>query len=380
MGTWLIILTHHVCAHNNSFMIIVYVALLVGGIIFNQTIRSNKLLTLLYLTFLAVVWAGNIEGPDIENYFIQYEESNSVASAAKGYGVTYEWIMSFFSRRDIPFVLYRLIISIIGLVLLFGSLKMWSSNVAILIVAYMATTFFMDGIQMRNFMALPFLYCGFCFLFSNLRYKKTLFALMILLAATIHSSFLGYLLFIVIPTESKYEKGRQRIIVVLSVLLCLLFYFGRSYLSYLNMFVSSVDEDRAFSYNANNTNYGPFIPFFIQLFSVYMLSSFSKCKVIDSCDNKRIHEGSEVLRYCTWINILGLLFVPFSFIQLTFYRLVRNLLLLNVGAYTLVYKCKIKFSIFILAYIALWFYTDYFILGDVESLIMPFFRSFSLIF
>lgn len=241
--------------------------------------------------------------------------------------------------------------------------------------------FVMDDIQLRNFFACTFLYLGILVLFSNLKAKKIFFAILIIFASTIHVSFYAYLLFLIVPlndTDAKYGIKMGLIFFCLSIL----FLFFRQYLSFVSNILSIVDSKRAEGYSLLSSNYGG--AYFILIQSVtsvffwraYCQECLNPTSLYDIQNKKNISQKKILFIYMN-INFIAIAYCSLVIFSITFYRLLRNLYLINiVGFYTTSIKRNNHYYwIPVIIYLVFWLFLDIFPKGHYDLYVVPIFRN-----
>ena len=344
--------------------------------------KKRNWLIILTILFIAVVWAGNTVGPDINNYHTQYKysylriQSNSIE-------IVYNYILDFFSSNGISFTTFRLVISILGLALVTYSTSRFKVNIHGVFCAYLVCQFFMDGIQIRNFMAFSFLFLGLSILLRETEKWRLKYIICIFIATLIHESFLVYLVFLLIPKE---VNDRSRIIkmhAIVAMIISSVFFLFRGNLSFLVYLVSLVDSDRAQGYTQVTTNLGPFICVALQIAAIFLsLYVERKLKIAGRISDVSLDTdyffSSHIVHRIFWVNILGLYLLPFTLLQLTFYRLIRNVMLINIISLSYLgfyYKKSNVYILWGIAYLLLWQITEFSMLGEFDVIVKPFFDT-----
>ncbi len=343
--------------------------------------RLNKFTVVFTSVSILLIWVWNNSGPDISNYVAQYSVIDQADFSTNGYQIIYNIVMYLFAKSGFSFYTYRLILSLVSLVALFFTLKVINPNVHVVILMYLLTQFFLDGIQIRNFFALPFLYVAIVIYLKKPRKWKIWYVIFVLLASLVHISFIVYLVFLLVPDSPKMDSISIRLHFIISFVICFVLMIGRRYVPLLVSLISSVDAHRANSYSVNQTNFGPFISIGLQLLSVFcirycylrMNRTQNGCEIM-STDEYTI--DIETVKRIYWLNIIGLYLVPFSFVQLTFYRLIRNILLINFSAFGITNKYyRRSTNLFLVGfiYVVVWIIVEFVILNNYQTIIEPFF-------
>ena len=375
--------------NGGKMIYISFIMILIFNLLSIRYLRNSKFILLLSSLLFLVIWAYNIDGPDIFNYFSQYQNINRASFDNNGYQLLYNNIMYYFASRKFSFYSYRFIVSGIALWSIWQVILKFKVNIHIILVMYMLTQFFLDGVQIRNFFGLPFLIIALAFCIKKHDRWRIYTALSILLASLVHNGYVVYFILLLVPDTVNNSARLVKIHAFIALVLCLLFFFDRGYTSIIVNLINNFDSNRALSYSLNSTNYGPVIIVFLQgcaIFVSYYL--YRRLEYIQfyyqgETTNESIREDAVLLKRIFWINIICLYLLPFSFIQLTFYRLIRNLLLMNFSAFAIVnkyYRRSLYITLIGIGYVLVWQVTEFYILNDIETIVKPFFESNLLFF
>lgn len=346
--------------------------------------KESRIVKLLTLIIILIIWGGNVFGPDIANYMRNYKIG--IHSIAQEQEKLYYIFMNICFSLKFTFFQYRIIVSLCAILVFYFVFKKFNTNIHLISVLYMLTIFFMDGIQIRNFLGLAFVYLGLYILYEKNKWWKIEYIICIILASLIHSALIVYLVFLIVPKDldKKYSKREIRIILGGGILFYLYMYAFRNSLNFLVSITEIGGEAKATEYAQYTTHYGSLIIFLLQMIAI-ILSMYNYKKVVEknkiivqkNYDTKLcgIEKDLKVLKFIIYINTIALLFVPFSIIQSTYYRLIRNLVLLNfigMGIVSKWYKRNVKIFIINFIFIGIWFYKEYVFGGGFQEYIIPF--------
>lgn len=361
-----------------------FVVILLINLFAIRYLRNSKFILLLTNVLFLLIWVFNIKGPDILNYFSQYKNINRASFYNNGYQLLYNNIMYFFASKNFSFYAYRLIVSGIALLIIWRVFWKLEVNIYTVLTMYMLTQFFLDGIQIRNFLGLPFLIIALSFCMKKRERWRLYTALFVFFASLIHDSYGVYFILLLVPDIIDDGARLIKVHALTASVLCMIFFLGRGYISVVVNMISSVDSNRALSYSMNSTNYGPIIVIFLQVFAIFVSYYLYKCLQKNQLYFQNVYGETVFLsdmlmaKRIFWINIICLYLLPFSFIQLTFYRLIRNLLLINFGSFAIISKYdRRNLYVFFLGavYVLIWQITEFYILNDIKTIVKPFFES-----
>lgn len=166
-----------------------------GGIL--QKILGIVIFCLMWMTY---GWSVNIH--DYENYEEFFNESETFITLGV-VNIGYNHLNHIFYKLGWTFFEFRILYSLICLVLLFILVKKYSLKPNPVLIIYGVCVFFVDLIQMRNYLAYLICFLSLSYLISPEKYSKTKYTIWIIIASTIHIACIFYLTFIFIPLKKK---------------------------------------------------------------------------------------------------------------------------------------------------------------------------------
>lgn len=361
---------------------LVYFFALVSNYWMSRKKQNSIFILISTAIIMLLLWVGNTEGPDIANYEMTYSRVSFVLKEKGSYQFIYYSVMWLLNSLGMTFYEYRFIITLVGLIILFICIRKFNTNIHLVIFMYLLTEFFLDGIQIRNFLAMSFLIIGIVILVERKKFWRLWYTFIIIVASLIHISFFVYLIFLFIPS-SNYNKGKLiKVHGIVGLLLTLfILSFGRQLLDVLISLLIYVDARKVESYTQVSSNFGAIIPITLQLLGIFVsrhvYRNLSRLKQ-NKPNDKKIEKDCNVTKTFFWINLLSCYLIPFSIIEITFYRLIRNIVLINfitLGIGKKYFKESNNILLIIIIYIIAWITTEFFILNDLEKIVLPFFTS-----
>jgi hypothetical protein len=282
---------------------------------------NTKILNVIFFIILWILFGFNNSNPDYLNYQRRYD--NYLLNPEPGF----RFIIKVFNDMGFNFQEFLLIISFISLFLIIKSIKNYTNKTYLVLFLYFVFPFFIDVVQIRNFLSMVIVFYSFKYLLSYKTIDLAKYILLVILASTIHYSALFYLIFVIIQFVS-LEK-----IILITILFVLLF----SFFSYTNILYNIMDvffdSSKVLNWFSYRTNFGFIIPIFLQIISLFPLiyifnKSVNKGFLKLSGNNIKKNKIT-LINNILKINFLALILFIFYIYNTTFFRLYRNILLLN---------------------------------------------------
>ncbi|WP_424769277.1 EpsG family protein [Paenibacillus sp. sgz302251] len=351
-----------------------------AGIKYRNNIKINTNPLILFLSFIIVflLMSGyrNTSGLSNDLLYTELEYKNIINGLVSNYEIGYVLLMKVGGIFTQDFYTFRSMIIGIFLLLLFWSIRKWAPSPHYVIALFSSYLVILSSEQLRYFLAFIIFVIGLLILlYSNYRHKKVIFSCFLLLASTIHFSFLVYFIFLL--SDFSRKSIREKIIVSLTLLFCFIIFLNNNQIPGLSQLLESINNYKVIVYMNQSTNFGFLYPFVLHLSSI-LLTLWALRLTVDSKDNETI----QIIRNVYKLNLLVVLFFPLFMLQLTFYRLARNLLIINYFVYSQIrISKKISFSkrklfaFMVWNSVILWIVVDLFITTSAEALLVPFFTE-----
>lgn len=349
------------------------IILLYLNLLFALNKKHSKILTILLIIFLWVLFWGNYQNPDYNNYLRSYNEIAFLDAPIinhSGSEFGFRFLMKLGSLFNISYNGFIMIISAMGFMLIYSTVTKFTENLNYVFLLYFLTPFFLDVVQVRNFLAMAILIFSTRYLFYEDTKNNIKFLISILLATTIHYSAILYLPMVFINKTDK--KKIVKFIVLISIVLSIsTLFLDKNILPVIAGLAYKISNNKKIvKWFESRTRYG-YILFFAMHFINFLMISITKKYANNNLENKDGLQGydkNEINNYYKfvelvyWINVYAFAFFPFYIIASTFTRLMRNLLLLNYIAFSITsdsfkhgdYK-KILFNLEIFTYVVVLF-------------------------
>lgn len=305
-------------------IVIIVVATYVFGLINNLFNRRSMISSVFFLITLIIIMGGNNLNQDYLNYSYLYDGINVDYA---GYG--YQLLMSVGHTINLNYDQFRLFVCSISLILMWiGFQRMLSALSYKVYLFYFIYPFFIDVIQLRNFIVMSLLIFATSFFKKNNIFSELLFILFILVGAAIQTLSLIYLLAVLIYRFDSDDKIKELILIVMLILTILsTLPFVQNFLSNLILNSSIGLLQRASTYSVKVVRHG----FYLYWLSDYLLvGCFIYLRKYSLIDTKSNAYKIETAIYSI-MTVASLLF-PFYTIDLSFHRAFRNVIpLIIVG-------------------------------------------------
>lgn len=195
--------------------VFIYVTLgLINYVLFVKN-KNSRLVEFLSIILLLVIMGGNTLCADYEDYQTLYESQDYPLLWEPGYVS----VANFFSSSGLSFFYFRFGLFALALILILVATKSITKTPHLLLIVYLSIFVVLDTVQMRNTLAVAFLFLGTVLLSRG---KKLLFVFCLVIASLFHSSFIVFtpLLFytLIIALEKKHRKLILIIFSVLSII------------------------------------------------------------------------------------------------------------------------------------------------------------------
>lgn len=363
--------------------------------------KKSKVITFLSLLVIIVLMSGtgsNYNFPsDYFNYFNQYQinsngidflniqDGTTLLSSEIGMNI----LMRFGNLLNLDFETFRFGMFSLCIFIIYCVLSAkFNINYHYVLLFYLTYPIILDSEQLANFIALTLLIIGFGWLLREEKLSSILFIFFVLLASLIHSSFIVYIPLIAIKLTNK--KYLVRCVVFISILLIIATVLNNNQIPYISLLINNLGDSRSAIYLVNSTRLGYFFP--ILLFSINLIMIFVSNKLlskqislgetISSSNNSEISQVKKIVENVYWIYLVSIIYIPLFIMNINFYRLIRNYLLVNIMVYSLTsrYLKNTKgerWTYNIIAYLSIiiWGYIDLVVLNNPSNLLLNFFTN-----
>lgn len=315
---------------------VLYVTVIIANIIALFLKKGRKFVGILsFLVLVMIIMNLKNDVLDLYNYKVTYQ---NIYSREIGVQPLYYWLQIIFNNLNIDFDGFRVFCFISCMIGVYLILFKITDSFNTFALVYMMYFFFMDGEQIRNFMASCILVVALYFLITDGKHSLRIYIICILTASMIHSAFIIYLCFAMLKFNLDFKKIIIRAIPIIALLIWILFRYFNSYAQLLLL----IEDNRVVSYSVAKTNLGWVVPTFLYVMMLILIYTLNKnIDKKNQCTNiierfrfvslgkiKRVAikaDCSRILSSLLDINIIGLMFLPLMLGTLTFYRITKNI-------------------------------------------------------
>lgn len=294
--------------------------------------KENKFIVL-WMALFVVLMGLNTDNPDYVNYSIAYERRSVLVLDFQ-----YLWaLVSYLGNvLGLSYQQFVLCCSAFGYLVFARALVVLEQRVGfslpIFCLLYGFYPFFLDVVQIRNFLAMSFFFLAFTYLLSDKQTSKA--AICLLCAAGFHSAAWFYLPVLFLPRIIRRGWLREALAagIVISIGLSFAPAFVQNAVSSLLSLVE-FDAARAGYISAMRTDGGRIVSWLIILFNILVCYRSLKVAEISPFQMKHSDEdwSTRFIRLAFWVNIVSLLYWNLFFYNIEFIRLVRNLIPINLA-------------------------------------------------
>lgn len=237
--------------------------------------------------------------------------------------------------------------------------------------------------QIKNHAALVFLLLSIVAIYE----KKMGWAIvLIVIASSIHYSFIAYILILFVVREDKKNLANTIIIVTTIITILEILGIGDVLLLLVSRLGGIVEKYlgayglyKLQNYTENRTHYGYLLLFGFQIMDYYLVRIGTNwMEETGCCDDRIIGVNKFILR----INLVGFMLFPLFVFNQQWYRLIRDILILNYCAignayYYLRINTSRRVLLFLLSIlnVAVWLIGDLCIKTEPQSVLIPFFAN-----
>lgn len=209
----------------------------------------------------------------------------------------------------------------------------------------MTYQFFMDTMQLRNFLAVSIFIYGLQYLLNINKKNKLKYFIFVIIASSIHSSIIMYSIFILLDFLLSKKKLLKIVLLISTISSIIIFIFPTIINNFLFVFKIFNKEDIFLRYFSNvGKSLGFILPLLSFLICYCLYQLFAKDKL------------QSISKQIWGLNIISMFFFPLIVIDPTWYRVVRNLNILNYSGFWILFNQENTYKMKLIS-----FFTPYFI-------------------
>ncbi|OUP84782.1 UNVERIFIED_ORG: hypothetical protein B5F06_09710 [Lacrimispora saccharolytica] len=313
--------------------------------------KRKKLSIGLLIIFLFILGSGNYDNADLNNYYTRYENLNNTGLEA-GWG----FLTKVFSSLGFDFLLFKAVLILILLILVYKSAKFYHADVYSVFLCYLFFPFIWDIIQLRNTIVMMLLMAAFTYLLQCGWKNALKYLILIGIASLFHQVALWYILFL----PAKFVKNKKPLAflcILCTVIGCFFIYTG----IIDEVITIIINRERVLDYLTSKAGLGVIVGWMRIILPVFVFLIFykryqnikdnrkilikkrivDKAKIIDKYISVDYSEFADLIYKINFINLMVCVLTCYNAM---FFRIVRNVLLLNIIFIVHVIDIDVKFK------------------------------------
>jgi len=340
--------------------------------------RHCRLFSVLLIALLWLLVWGATDNADYRNYKMKYEmisESGYVNEFHVFSEFGFAFLMKIASLMSLNYSGFLFVVSFVALLLIDSTVVRYCKNTNYVYLLYFVFPFFLNAVQIRNFLAMSLLVFSIRYIVDDYKLKKIRFLVLILFASLIHVSFVVYAPLVFITMKKR--KTLIGLLVVISISLSAVLVVSGNSLTQLGLFLSdATGQEKVALWLSTRTRFGFVVSWLTQI-TIFALAVFSRNVWLQSDLGTGKHEFSgktifgkekRFIEVVFWIDLYAFSFFPLYVSASTFDRLLQNLLVLNYVAFASTSlllrenpKKQALFNVFVFGFVFVLFYFRLFI-------------------
>lgn len=224
---------------------LITIILCISGLVW----KKSKILFMLLLVWMWILFGWNTDNVDYANYVYLYNTEPSLTEFNYEFG--YRLICAAGNMLGLEYQQFLIPISAIGLILIASTIKKYSENPCYVLSLYLITTFFVNVIQIRSFLASAIIIFAIRYLVERSKVNNIIYVTFTLIASTIHFSALFYLAFVFITIIKK----KLLIGMALFVSVCSYFIWDSGVVQQLMINLTNIEKVANWSLGQNVNSY-----------------------------------------------------------------------------------------------------------------------------
>lgn len=351
--------------------------------------RLRFFLPFITVIYFIIMMGGNISNPDTTIYYNIYNNKEFFYKDF-GFGILV-YICNHKFGLDIN--AFRLLLAIIGIGMMSRIVNKYVKKQIVYYLLYFLYPFMMDVVQVRNFLIMCILMNAVDFLLDKSKISIVKYIILILIAATIQKTALVYLPLVIIHRIE--SKKIIRLLIIASAVFSIFIGFNSGIVNTLgNFLLNSVSDSLSGSskFLTRNTNFGWIILWGEQICNCILI--FWSKRILEKSEKicrdnpyllkQSYDKNKKFFNLVFWINIYLFCFCPLYVLNINFYRIMRNVMTINLMIYSITWNLRrnwsssnrIIYGCSIWGYAIFVFYVNFFYNGSgeyIDSILKPMF-------
>lgn len=357
---------------------LVAINILYGCLIYDKTylkiykrsrINLGTILIILLVCYILVIGSSTYDKLDYEIYYNAYRYGKD------SFEVGFNLLCKIGNEIGLSFDLFRSLLFASSILLMIIGLTKAKLNANVSIAVYSIISMTLDFIQIRNFLAFSIVIYSLQWLFDGTHFGKFKYIIGVVLATSIHTLSVVYLVCFLYGYKNQIYYRRKIIgyIFICSILFSAIMKINPVIIGLTAKYIFSFNEEKRLAYTATSLNWG-FLLYWLPEVIFLIISVFMKRYVKKMKDSELIIMTDRLL----WLNICISCLFPLCIININFFRIFRNFAVLNYGILPLLMripKAKKEFWLIALYFVnlVLMFWINYG--ADFEDTFLVFFTN-----
>ena len=305
--------------------------------------KHDKAIAMFILLFMWLFFWGNTMNPDYGAYSNLYSKIQNGVPTLRNTGMEPGFIimMKLSSLFGLNYRGFLILISLCCYLLIHSTIKLYCKNYSYVYLLYLVYPYFIDVIQIRNFIAMSILIYSVRFLMNDGLYATIKYIVLLLIATSIHRMFIVYLPMILIKPKNKNTFIYY--LAICSILFSIIFLLNDKNVPilgpYIENFIGRISNGRYLVYLESKTNWGWILFCYLQVSSFVMivLSKILYERYTTNILNPSHYDN--IIKFITlmyYVNLFLFIYMPFLILNVNCTRIIRNILILNYMAFSIV--------------------------------------------
>lgn len=290
-----------------NILILIFILMNIIGVIIK---KNNKIIDYFSLIFFIFIGSSSMNYADYKNYLFMYNNYETLSKLGLKLTMKAGEMLSFSYNQ------YLIGIFTLCYIMIFYVIKKLAPNRSIVYLLYFIYPYFLDIIQLKNFIAESFLVFSIGILILNKKKFKSFF--IYLCSLGFHEAFILYL-----PYWYIRKRNLKKLVIISFIFFTIIFITFYLKFRILEKLMFFLPEWKIRNYTTKIARIGWIIPLGYQLFSFYIIKVMLK-KLIRVSNKK-----NKTLKVLDQLFIYSLTFLGLYYINETFERLYRNLWIFN---------------------------------------------------
>lgn len=287
--------------------------------------KKSKIVTVVSVMISQLLFYYSTNSGDYQNYLNDYQYQK----ASFEYG--YNFLTRIAFTLGLTYNEFLFVLSVACFAIILFVFSKFTNNYHIFFSIYFIYQLGVDINQFRNFLACTIL---FCYLYSLYRKKRILALILIILAISMHNTMWFYVPLLFIDDNILKNDKLLKFIGLLISLCCVFLKYNSNIFVVLSSFASSLISDTGYEekigYFSTMSENGYLVYFVLHAINIFIIIIGNYYLIKNIQDKDKKEQLGRLYHFVLFINIYAILSFPLIILNMSFYRLYRNIFLLNI--------------------------------------------------